>query len=58
LVRAALVVEYSVVLVRKLPIRIYPIAQFDFACTGLIEAPDRKYTSTLKAKKEWGLMEV
>jgi hypothetical protein len=55
LVSASLVVEYVVELTRKLNYP-FPIAGFDFSCTGSIVSPDRQYTSAQKARKVWGLM--
>lgn len=51
---ATLIVEYSVTLSRKEPL-LWLSAAFDFSCTGVIDALDRQYTSTLKSHKEWGL---
>ncbi len=63
LISAALTVEYTVALSRlDLPGQTAPLpglsAAFDFACTGTIESADRKYTSTLKARKRWSLGSV
>jgi hypothetical protein len=58
LVGASLVVEYAVTLSRKPENPVFPIAKFDFACTGSISSPDRLYTSALKAEKVWGLYTV
>ena len=57
LVKSALIINYRVTLSRKPPLH-WLSAEFDFSCTGLVEAPDRKYESTLTAKKEWGLAAV
>jgi hypothetical protein len=59
LMRAALLVEYTVILSRTPSLGPAGLsAKFDFACTGVIEAPDRKYTSTLKTQKNWGVGQV
>jgi hypothetical protein len=55
LTSAMLAIDYTVLLRRRPPPLRWPCAEFDFACTGLIHAPDREYLSTMKAKKEWGL---
>ena len=55
---ASLTVEYQVQLSRKPDMPIYPVANFDFNCMGVISAPDRQYTSVLKAQKTWGLSQV
>jgi hypothetical protein len=55
LVRAVLTVEYTVVLARG-PVLMG--ATYMFRCTGLIEAPDRRYVATLSAEKKWGLGQV
>jgi hypothetical protein len=54
LASAALTVDYSVTLSRKPPLN-WLIADFDFSCTGIIDAPERRYTSTLTSHKTWGL---
>jgi hypothetical protein len=51
---AALTVEYEVELSRKTGPG-WLSGQFKFACTSLVEAPDRSYTATMNAEKIWGL---
>jgi len=46
---ASLRVEYDVELSRS-PMGMLA-CQFKFACTSLVEAPDKKYTATMKAEK-------
>ena len=51
---AALDVQYTVDLRRK-PGLGWLCADYDFSCTGSVVAPDKQYSSTLKAHREWGL---
>jgi hypothetical protein len=55
--RAALTVECRVTLLRPSPLN-WLSASFDFNCVGMIDAPDRSYSSTLSAQREWGLSQV
>jgi len=51
---AALTVEYQVKLSRKTGPG-WLCGQFKFACTSLVEAPDRSYTDAMNAEMMWDL---
>ena len=58
LVSAALAVEYTLTTTRRHAGAPILTASFDFSCTSSVVAPDRTYTSTFRAEKVWGLMQV
>src|ERR1700722_9477217 len=51
LISASLTVEYTLDISRRPDLPIFPVARFDFACTGSISSSDRVYTSVLNAQK-------